>query len=150
MNESSLRNNSSFYVASRARIPERAAMWRSLRDEREVDIVSSWIDLVSPDGKDLVTDMTFLWQRIQMEIDRCNCLVLYVEKSDLPIRGALVEVGMALASQKLVRILAPDLKLGAESQKALGTWVAHPNVTIVDSVEEAFSRVPVPFVRYVR
>lgn len=54
----------SIYVASRASIPERGAMWRHYRS-RGVPIISSWID---EDGEGETSDFTLLWMRIESEI----------------------------------------------------------------------------------
>lgn len=146
----SLQNRSSFYVASRASIAARAQMWRSLRDDRGVSITSSWIDLIGEDGADHTVSMADLWTSILSEITSADCLVLYVEPGDFPLKGALVEAGMALAAGKLVRVLTPEITLDPVDRKPLGSWACHPNVHLVNSIEEAVAPVPKPFVRYIR
>lgn len=82
--------------------------------------------------------MKELWARIPAEIQACDRLVLYVETADFPLKGAFVEVGMALAMHKPVCIVSPDLP----SQLVLdmvGSWRAHPLVSMVGTLEEAFS-----------
>ena len=52
------------YIASRASIPERSAMWRQFRDSG-IDITSSWIDEA---GAGETADFGELWARIMNEI----------------------------------------------------------------------------------
>ncbi len=112
------------YVASRASLPARPAMWRQLRDEAGWCILSSWIDEAGVGETD---DLQELWQRIETEIALCDGLILYVEEEDFPLKGALVEVGMALARDKPVAIvLGRDLKLEAGTLRPLGSWAWHP------------------------
>lgn len=53
------------YVASRASIPERNAMWRHYRDVHKIPIISSWIDEA---GEGQTDDFSKLWIRIISEI----------------------------------------------------------------------------------
>lgn len=117
----------SFYVASRASLPDRPAMWRSHRREG-VNIVSSWIDEVGP-GE--TGDMAELWVRIGREIASADALVLFAQPEDLPLKGALIEVGMALALGKPVRVVAPKIE-------TLGSWERHPLVSRWRLVLNAF------------
>lgn len=98
-----------FYVASRASIPERAAMWRNYR-KQGVQITSSWVD---EDGEGQTDDLTELWDRIQGEIAEADVLVLYAEPEDFPLKGALIEAGMALGMDKLVIVCLPRCHLRA-------------------------------------
>ena len=52
------------YVASRASVPARGAMWRRLRSEGW-PIVSTWID---EDGEGQTDDFSDLWERIHREV----------------------------------------------------------------------------------
>ena len=117
-----------FYVASRASIPERPAMWQRFR-QRDVPIRSTWIDEAGPGETASFAD---LWTRIQAEISTCSVFVLYVGKGDLPLKGAYVEVGMALSLGIPVRVVADD-----DSFRRLGNWVGHPLVSRKSSIEEA-------------
>ena len=122
-----------FYVASRASIPERSAMWRHLRDHG-AEIVSTWIDEA---GEGETADMTDLWRRIAHEVGEADALILYVEPDDFPLKGALIEVGMALGPGKRVLVVAPDLKLEPRSMRPLGSWAAHPLVTFHQTIRHA-------------
>lgn len=122
-----------FYAASRASLPERSAMWRSLRDGG-VQITSTWIDEAG-EGETLC--FTRLWRRIEYEVGAADALILYVEPDDFPLKGALIEVGMALAGRKRVLIVAPNVVLEDRSMRPLGSWASHPLVTFHQSMRHA-------------
>jgi hypothetical protein len=124
--------NPRIYAASRASVPERPAMWRKLRDEG-VNIVSTWIDEAGP-GE--TASMTELWSQVEREIASCDRLVLYVEPDDFPLKGALVEIGMALGHGKPVYVVASGVRIGTDF-RPLGSWLAHPLVTLAGSVRDA-------------
>lgn len=121
------------YVASRASIPERAGMWRLLR-AAGAQIISSWID---EDGEGETACFTELWSRIEAEVKACDRLVLFAAPEDFPLKGALVEVGMALALGKPVIVVAPNVILDPRSRRPLGSWSSHPLVRFSQDIEEA-------------
>lgn len=121
------------YVASRASIPERSAMWRDLR-QSGASIISTWIDEA---GEGETACLSELWERILDEIKAADRLVLYLEADDFPLKGALVEVGAALAFGKPVTIVAPSVHLHPKSFRPLGSWAAHPLVCFSTDVNEA-------------
>lgn len=121
------------YVASRASVPSRPAMWRDLR-AAGWPIVSTWIDEAGP-GE--TADLGELWQRIQAEVQSAQGLVLHVEPDDFPLKGALVEVGMALALGKRVGVYAPGVDLEPRSMRPLGSWARHPQVCICATLAAA-------------
>lgn len=125
--------NPLLYVASRASIPERPLMWRHMR-EGGWSINSSWIDEAGP-GE--TKDLSELWCRIEREVHAADGLILYVEPNDLPLKGALVEVGLALADGKLVAVVLPKSALGFDILKSLGSWVHHPCVDVFTNLEAA-------------
>lgn len=122
-----------FYVASRASLPERPAMWRKLRDGG-VKITSSWIDEA---GEGESACMVDLWRRIECEVRTADALILYVETEDFPLKGALIEVGIALGLQKRVLIVAPGVALEERSMRPLGSWAMHPQVTFHQTMRHA-------------
>lgn len=126
--------NSGTYIASRASLPERSAAWRWLRDVDGWKITCSWIDEAGP-GQ--TADLGALWQRIELEIRESERFVLYVEPTDFPLKGALVEVGMALAHGIPIRIVAPRVALAPGSFRPLGSWVKHPHVSFAATMDEA-------------
>lgn len=135
MAEASMRDRSGTYIASRASIPGRAAEWRRLRDEEGHHIVSSWID------EDATGQLDFseLWMRVEREIAGAQRLVLYAEPGDFPLKGALTEVGLAIANQIPVIVVAPGVELEPRSHRPLGSWVAHPLVSFADTMAEALA-----------
>jgi hypothetical protein len=126
---------SRFYVASRPSILERPAMWRALRASGH-NIVSTWIDEPRVEG---VFDFRELWHRIEAEIRSADELVLYLQPTDFPLKGALVEVGMALAMGKPVTVVAPDVPINPHDFSPLGSWAAHPNVRLCDCLTTALA-----------
>jgi hypothetical protein len=121
------------YAGSRASVPERPAMWKRLRSNGAA-IVASWIDEAEPGA---TADLSELWARIQREIKSSDRLILYVEASDFPLNGALVEVGMALGMGKEVWIVAPGVELEPRSLRPLGSWAKHPNVHFCTDINDA-------------
>jgi hypothetical protein len=123
-------SSNGIYVASRASVPERPQMWRNLRDHAGYDIVSTWIDEAGPGETESMAD---LWWRVASEIASCDRLVLYVEPDDFPLKGALVEIGIAIGCGKPVYVVAPGVKLDA-SYRPIGSWLCHPGVTQVSDL----------------
>jgi hypothetical protein len=122
-----------FYVASRASVPARGAMWRAFRDQG-VQITSSWID---EDGEGQTQSFTDLWNRIAQEIAAADRLVLYAESDDFPLKGALIEAGIALGMNKPVIVCLPAVDLHPRSFRPIGSWIAHPLVTRNDEIHSA-------------
>lgn len=124
-----------FYVASRASIPERSAMWRDLRSQGW-QITSSWIDEA---GEGETEDFGELWQRIYREISESDALILFATEGDFPLKGALVEVGIALGMGKKVFACLPNVQLQGITFRPIGSWIKHPLVTIADLYMPAIS-----------
>ena len=122
------------YIASRASIRARAARWRHLRDVEGWHIVSSWID---EDGAGETDDFGELWLRIGDEVRGAERLILYVEPDDFPLKGALVEVGLALGAGVKIFVVAPGVVIEPRSYRPIGSWINHPLVRVVSSVELA-------------
>lgn len=121
-------NRPKIYVASRASNPERPQMWRNLR-ATGARIISTWID---ESGSGL-SNYTELWVRIVNEIRSCDRLVFYAEPQDLPVKGALVEVGIALALNIPVCVLGKHIELERATFRPIGSWVAHPGVILANT-----------------
>lgn len=121
------------YVASRASVPERAAMWRRFRAQG-VAITSSWID---EDGEEQTEDLANLWTRIVSEIEQANVVVLYAESGDFPLKGAFIEAGIALGMGKHVFVCLPDVELDPRSCRPIGSWINHPRVSRIDDINGA-------------
>ena len=129
-------SNAGTYIASRASRPERPAAWRRLRDVDGWKITSSWIDEA---GAGETADLGALWTRIEAEVSRSERLMLYVEPEDFPLKGALIEVGMAIAHRIPIRVVAPGVVLEPVSFRPIGSWVRHPLVRFCDSIDEALA-----------
>lgn len=130
----------SVYVASRASIPERGDMWRKMRQDLKphgVRITSTWID---EDGPGETADFPNLWERIRTEVMMSDRLIVYLEPDDFPVRGVLIEVGIALAFRVPVVIVAPNVQMEGRSMRPLGSWVMHPLVSFQPNMTEAFRR----------
>lgn len=126
------------YCASRASVPERPAMWKRLRSAG-ANIISTWIDEANA-GETL--DFTLLWERIAGEIALADRLVLYVEPGDLPLKGALVEVGIAVGLDKEVLIVAPGFDVALRDCAPFGSWAKHSRVRFVPDIEQAVGLLP--------
>lgn len=126
------------YVASRASIPERPAMWRRLRDQHQWAITSTWIDEA---GEGETADFADLWLRIENEIRGSDGLLLFAERNDFPLKGAFIEVGMALGMRKPVAVcLSGPPFLEPRSYRPVGSWLMHPRVQLFhtdDTLEQA-------------
>jgi hypothetical protein len=113
-------------------------MWRRIRECGTL-INSSWIDEA---GEDETGDFGELWTRIVGEIARSEMLILYAEQNDFPLKGAFVEVGIALGMSLPVRVVLPGVKLDGRTCRPVGSWLRHPLVTQFESAVEAVASVP--------
>jgi hypothetical protein len=121
------------YGASRASIAARPALWKKLRKDG-ANIICSWID---ESGEGDTNDFSELWARIESEIRSCDRLVLYIEPNDFPLKGALVEVGMALSLGKPVWVVNNGVVVNERDFKPIGSWAKHPLVTFCSEIEKA-------------
>lgn len=128
------------YIASRASLPERAAAWRQLRDVDGYLIVSSWIDVVNqPLNADNTKPLHAIWENITHEVTTAERVVVYAEPDDFPLKGTLVEVGMALAVGTPIYLVLPDVTIEDDTFRPIGSWINHPLVKVVNSMSEALS-----------
>lgn len=86
---------SKIYIASKVK---HAKKWVDFRDDR---IISTWIYEA---GEGESASYAALARRCLDEIRRCDWFVLYCEPSEI-LKGALIEVGAALALGKQVRVV---------------------------------------------
>lgn len=119
------------YVASRTK---HAKMWKSLRHVGW-PIRASWIDEA---GESQTGEFWELWERIRSEIQQCSAMILFAEPDDFPLKGALVEAGMAIGFGKMVCVVLPRVKLEERSDRPIGSWIRHHSVKLCDSLEDAF------------
>lgn len=127
--------NNSIYVASRASLPERSAMWRAHRSDG-YPIISSWIDEA---GEGETENYAELWSRIEREIASSRALLLYAETEDFPLKGALIEAGIALGMGKRVIVCLPGVDLQGRTMRPAGSWIAHGRVQRIDNIKDALA-----------
>ena len=121
------------YIASKLSY---AFMFQGLREEwrrRGIDLHARWFDQASlehVEHKLTTHDFHVFWLVDEEDVRQSDAVILYAETGD-KLRGALVEVGMAIALGKLVIVIGdhPDY----------GTWQHHPVVTRADSLDHAFT-----------
>lgn len=121
------------YGASRATV-QHATMWKRLRDLYHWPITSTWIDDIATEVTP-ITELSDMWNRIDDEVYDATDLILYVRKEDFPLKGALVEVGMALANGAKVYVVVNDVELEPCTCKPLGSWINHSGVSLVSNLE---------------
>jgi nucleoside 2-deoxyribosyltransferase len=128
------------YIASRASLPERSEAWRKLRDVDGYLIVSSWIDVVmQPLNADDTKPLHAIWENITQEVTTAERVIVYAEPDDFPLKGTLVEVGMALAVGTPIYLVLPGVEIEADTFRPIGSWINHPLVKVVNSMSEALS-----------
>jgi hypothetical protein len=121
------------YCASKT---SHAPMWQRLRSEG-IPLISTWIDEA---GAGQTDDLGELWGRIHREVVTADRVVLYAEMLDFPLKGALIEAGMALAAGVPVGlVLASDVRLEVPSCRPIGSWINHPGVTRCETLGDAFN-----------
>lgn len=120
----------SIYPSSKVK---HAPMWRELQQKvPNVFFNARWLKRAEKESELSVDDMRHLWMECMQDISSSEALLLYAEDGDT-LRGALVEVGMALAMGKPV-VLAMDQKI----MRDYGTWM-HMDVTWTYSIEDAIT-----------
>lgn len=109
------------YFASKV---QHAAKWRAL--DTKYDICSTWI--YQPFKLSSKDEAKQLWVDCLGDIERCDVIIAYREEGEV-MKGALIEIGAALALRKPV-YLVNYLTYG-------GSWTCHPLVKHCKTVEEA-------------
>lgn len=122
---------SGIYVASRV---VRAPIWRAYRDDG-IPINASWIDEA---GEGETADFGELWLRIREEIRRSRALVFYAAgPEDFPFKGALVEVGIALAMDKPVYVVLNNVSVDGRTMRPIGSWILDRRVKLMEDLDDA-------------
>ena len=104
------------YFASKIK---HAKKWRDFAlDNPTVHMVSRWpyLEHFTPDTEEYARNF---WEADFLDIKSCDALVVYGEEGD-HLRGALVEVGFALAHNKPVYVV--------DEHDDYGTWQYHDGV----------------------
>jgi hypothetical protein len=115
-------------------------MWRTLRASGFA-INSSWIDEAGEGESECLAD---LWMRIRAEVSAADALILYAEADDFPLKGALIETGMAIGFGKPVLVVTPGVELDPRSLRPLGSWARHPLVSMWPSPLAALTAIEKP------
>lgn len=111
------------YVASKVK---HAAMWKAVRQyllPKNHAITSTWIDEA---GEGETASYTELATRCISEIAASDVLILYCEPGEL-LKGALIEVGAALALGKKVAVVG-DCESLSRVFKSHGLWSEHESI----------------------
>lgn len=114
------------YTASKL---DHAERWKKLRAEwPEVHFTARWpffVGQIADDGY----NATQFWQDDHADVQRADVILVFAEKPEEKLRGALVEAGMGIAAGKKVIVIGehPDYS----------TWQFHPLVTRLSSLERA-------------
>lgn len=121
------------YTASKTR---HAPKWRRLQT-LGVPVIASWLDEECPEdkSKDVIPG---LWVKMVEEAAGCGAVLAYFEPGEI-IKGALVEVGAALAMGKPVFVCGckPDYPY----VKEWGSWLRHPLVTLCKDLNDALTQI---------
>lgn len=116
------------YTASKT---THAAKWRELRDQG-ARVIATWIDDVvdkRPHAEGGAIDHADLWLRCVAEARAASWTLLYAEPGEV-LKGALVELGAALANHRRVAYVGPPDLL---------TALRHPLVTHFASLDGAIA-----------
>jgi len=113
------------YTASKL---EKAPMWKRLQDEWPFEFTARWFQYHVGKVPDTPSFAKFFWQEGEQDVRRSDVVICYCEGGDV-LRGALVEVGIAIAWGKPVIVVGDN--------PSTGTWSYHPLVFRVATLEEA-------------
>lgn len=122
-----LQANKSIYIASKT---IHAETWKSLRDDADVNIISSWINEA---GKEESSDLVDLSRRCVSECIEADALIIYRYPEEY-LKGAFIEMGIGLAHNKPIFLVGPVLPEGSVFTKP-------DNVHQCESIEEAVFRI---------
>ena len=115
------------YVASKSNLHGYWRTWQATGMRDGFEIISTWID----EGDEGATaDWSDLWVRCVTEAAMADVLVAFYRPGDV-WKGALVEIGAALAADKPVYVVG----------NPPGSWTSHPNVHRFPSVTRAFDAI---------
>ena len=107
-------------------------MWRKLQQEvPHVFFNARWIKRAEKESDLKEDDFRDLWKECQQDIHDADVLLVYAEDGD-HLKGALVEVGMALSRTVKVILVTP-----VKDKHVYGTWMHADGVEWVTTMEEA-------------
>lgn len=115
------------YTASKL---DKAPLWKELHDKwPHVYFHARWLKHVQIQTPDNPEHARSFWLQDEIDVKHADALLIFAEDGE-HLRGALVEAGIAIASN--VRVVV----VGKHSD--YGTWQYHPGVTRVDDLEAAY------------
>lgn len=114
------------YVASKTK---HMSMWNGFRT-RGYPIVARWLDFVG------TPHYSMLWQGISLDVTASCGVVMYVAPNET-LKGALIEVGMALGQGKRVAVILDRVPID-DAYDPIGSWLSHPFVRIVRTIDDGF------------
>jgi len=110
-------------------------MWRKLQQEvPHVFFNARWIKRAEKEEEMQGIDFRDLWGECQEDIKDADIVLVYAEDGD-QLKGALVEVGMALAFGVQVMLVTP-----VEDRHVFGTWMHANGVQWATTMEDAMRR----------
>jgi len=128
-------NKPKVYFASKLTYARR--LWE-LALKWNLETTSRWLSQADLElkGSPSTEEFGIFWLVDEEDVRRSDALIVYGEADDI-LKGALVEVGMAIALGKLV------ICVGASS--SFGSWTNHPLVLIAPSLEGAVKLIRLRF-----
>lgn len=112
-----------------------APMWRKLQQEvPHVFFDARWIKRAEKEEQMQGDDFHDLWKECQEDIKDADVLLVYAEDGD-QLKGALVEVGMALAFGVQVMLVT-----AVEDKHVFGTWMHASGVGWTSTMEDAMKK----------
>lgn len=120
-----------FYTAGKT---WHAPKFKRLRDDFAMPVLSRWIDL-GQDSDIVKNRKGDLWEMCREDVSASDFVLLYSENFEEEQRGALVEIGMAIALNKPIyavghckSIVANEKSDVAFTHHSLWTWVPEMNL----------------------
>lgn len=111
-------------------------MWKDIRRKwkaNNIDIVSTWIDKIDPvHGDRHVTPLRFAgeWIENYREVTAAKAVLCFADPRD-NLRGALIEIGIAMGQHK------PIIICGTQDHPSWGSWQYHPLVSYAAELSRA-------------
>lgn len=112
------------YVAGHTHQAHQIYTWGKESGHR---LISSWLDLVMNERAETPANSKAFWQNNISEVQDADVVVVFTDPEH-PLRGALVEVGVGLASEIPVVIVG--------EHDSFGSWRHHPLVYNVDRLDQ--------------
>jgi hypothetical protein len=116
------------YIASKIKYAPRLCDLRYEWKQHGIDLHARWFDQAAHEESATPEDFHIFWMVDQHDVETSRALIVYAEPGD-ELRGALVEVGIAIANGIPVFI--------AGDCSSFGTWRHHPACVKATTLENA-------------